>query len=119
MCHRQAVHFLKKSDYRSALKFIEQARMSYLKTSDGELDDQFIAIVSTQSVCLLKLGDFITSKRFAEQVLRHRLSSEAQFVKAESLYNLCHFEHSLVTFHRGISHNTLNFQHLIIDLMIM
>lgn len=102
VCHRQAIHFLKKSDYHSALKFVEKARMSYLKANDGEImDGQFIGIVSTQSLCLLKLGDFHTAKRFAEQVLRRNPSSEAQYVKAEALYNLCHFEHSLVTFYRG------------------
>ena len=28
-------------------------------------------------------------------------SSESQFVKAEAQYNLCYFEHALVTYYRG------------------
>ena len=71
VCHRQAIYFLKKNDYHSSLKCIEKARMAYLKTSElGEIDHEpkFMSIVSTQAVCLLKLGDFMTAKTFAEQV---------------------------------------------------
>ena len=28
-------------------------------------------------------------------------SSDAQLVKAEAEYNLCHFEHALVTYYKG------------------
>ena len=41
--------------------------MTYLQSSDGDLDEQFIKIVSTQALCLLKLGDFLMAKNFAEQ----------------------------------------------------
>ena len=71
VCHRQAIYFLKKNDFHSSLKCIEKARMAYLKTSElGEIDHEpkFMSIVSTQAVCLLKLGDFTTAKTFAEQV---------------------------------------------------
>ena len=69
--HRQAVYFLKKNNYHSSLKCIEKARMAYLKSSElGEIEHEtkFMSIVSTQAVCLLKLGDFVTAKTFAEQV---------------------------------------------------
>lgn len=73
------------------------------KQNEGERDfgEKFVAIVSTQAICLLKLGDFITAKKFAEEVLMRTTSAEAQYVKAESLYNLCEFEHALVTFYKG------------------
>ena len=101
--HRQAEHFIKKSNFQCALKCIEQARMGYLQQNEGEREfgEKFVAIVSTQAICLLKLGDFITAKKFAEEVLVRTTSPEAQYVKAESLYNLCEFEHALVTFYRG------------------
>ena len=35
------------------------------------------------------------------QVLMRTQSSDAQLVKAESEYNLCHFEHALVTYYKG------------------
>ena len=69
VCQRQAIHFLRKNDYNCALQFVEKARMAYLQSSEGDVDDQFIKIVSTQSLCLLKLGDFTTAKMFAEQVV--------------------------------------------------
>ena len=77
--------------------------MGYLKQNEGERDfgEKFVGIVSTQAICLLKLGDFHTAKKFAEEVLMRTTSAEAQFVKAESLYNLCEFEHALVTFYKG------------------
>ena len=71
VCHRQAVYFLKKNDNHSSLKCIEKARMAYLNKSElGEIEQEpkFMSIVSTQAVCLLKLGDFMTAKTFAEQV---------------------------------------------------
>ena len=70
VCHRQALHFLAKAEYSAALGLVERARMAYLDTREtqGELDTTFINIVSTQAVCLLKLGDYVTSKKFAEQV---------------------------------------------------
>ena len=71
MCHRQALHFLAKAEYSAALALVERARMAYLDTREtGDLDESFINIVSTQAVCLLKLGDYVTSKKFAEQVKR-------------------------------------------------
>ena len=42
----------------------------------GDLDPSFINIVSTQAVCLLKLGDYVTSKKFAEQVCITQLRFE-------------------------------------------
>ena len=42
----------------------------------GDLDPSFINIVSTQAVCLLKLGDYVTSKKFAEQVCITKLRFE-------------------------------------------
>ena len=69
VCHRQALHFLAKAEYSAALGLVERARMAYLDTREtGDLDTTFINIVSTQAVCLLKLGDYVTSKKFAEQV---------------------------------------------------
>merc|ERR1712183_1045334 len=55
--HRQAEHLLKKNNFQCALKCIEQARMGYLQQNEGERDfgDKFVAIVSTQAICLLKL----------------------------------------------------------------
>ena len=50
---------------------IEKARMAYLNKYElGEIEQEpkFMSIVSTQAVCLLKLGDFMTAKTFAEQV---------------------------------------------------
>ena len=35
------------------------------------------------------------------QVLMRTQSSDAQLVKAEAEYNLCHFEHALVTYYKG------------------
>ena len=103
VAHRQAEHFIKKSNFQCALKCIEQARMGYLKQNEGERDfgEKFVGIVSTQAICLLKLGDFHTAKKFAEEVLMRTTSAEAQYVKAESLYNLCEFEHALVTYYKG------------------
>ena len=42
--------------------------ISYYSRETEDLDTNFINIVSTQAVCLLKLGDYVTSKKFAEQV---------------------------------------------------
>ena len=38
------------------------------KLGEIEQEPKFMSIVSTQAVCLLKLGDFMTAKTFAEQV---------------------------------------------------
>ena len=90
MYHRQAVHFLAKQDYPSALAAVERARMialssldqvhieiyniyniyntiSIISTLDQEDTQHFVAIVATQALCLLKMGDFLTSQMFAEQ----------------------------------------------------
>jgi len=106
VCHRQALHFLSRAEYSAALELVERARMTYLDNRETEhLDTSFINIVSTQAVCLLKLGDYVTSKKFAEQVLMRTQSCDAQLVKAEAEYNLCHFEHALVTYYKGIKMN--------------
>ena len=54
--------------------------MGYLKQYEGEREvgEKFVSIVSTQAFCLLKLGDFITAKKFADQVLLRTASAEAQ-----------------------------------------
>ena len=59
--------------------------MGYLKQNEGEKEvgGKFVAIVSTQSFCLLKLGDFLTAKKFADQELRRTASVEAQYVRSE------------------------------------
>jgi len=53
--------------------------------------------------CHLMMGNWTQAVESAEVVLdedRHNI--RAIFVKAESKFNLCEFEHSLVLFHRGL-----------------
>ena len=41
--------------------------ISIISTLDQEDTQHFVAIVATQALCLLKMGDFLTSQMFAEQ----------------------------------------------------
>ena len=100
VAHRQAVHFMKKNNFQCAFKFIEKARISALKEMDGYKCQSYVSIIETEAHCFLKLGDFNKANQCAEEVLSQYNSSEAQYVKAESLYNLCQFEHALVAFHQ-------------------
>ena len=101
VAHRQAIHFMKKNNFECAFKFIEKARICALKEMQGFDCQSFVFIIETEARCYLKLGDFNNAKQFADKVLSKQQSSEAQFVKAEALYNLCQFEHALVAFNKG------------------
>ena len=101
VAHRQAMHFMKKNNFECAFKFIEKARIAAIKEMEGHECEQYIVIISAEAYCLLKLGDFFNAKLFAGQVLKKNTSSEAQFVMAEALYNMCQFEHALVAYNQG------------------
>ena len=101
VAHRQAIHFMKKNDFECAFKFIEKARICALKEMQGLQYQSYVSIIVTEAQCFLKLGDFNNAKQYADKVLSKHKSSEAQFVKAEALYNLCQFEHALVAFNKG------------------
>ena len=59
--------------------------------------------MSTQAISLAKLGDFDLSQRSAEAVLRlDPVCVEAIWIKAESLYCDCDFEHAMAIFSRGL-----------------
>lgn len=59
--------------------------------------------MSTQALSLAKLGDFNLSRESAEAVLRvDPLCIEAIWIRAESLYNDCQFEHAMSVFCRGV-----------------
>jgi hypothetical protein len=49
------------------------------------------------------MGSWEEALKAAEAVLvEDKRNIKAVFVKAEALFNLCEFEHSLVLFHRGL-----------------
>jgi hypothetical protein len=49
------------------------------------------------------MGNWENALEAAEDVLEEdKHNIKATYVKAESLFNICEFEHSLVLFHRGL-----------------
>ena len=53
--------------------------------------------------CHLMMGSWGNALEAAEVVLgEDKRNIKAIYVKAEALFNLCEFEHSLVHFHRGL-----------------
>jgi hypothetical protein len=56
------------------------------------------------------MGNWENALEAAEDVLdEDKQNIKAIFVKAEALFNICEFEHSLVLFHRGLVRTLLCF----------
>lgn len=98
--YRQAKHFASKTDYQNTLLYLSLA----LDANEEEKDKTITTLVmSTQALCLAKLGEFDLSQKSAEAVLRlDPTCVEAIWIKAESLYNNCDFEHAMAVFSRGL-----------------
>ena len=57
---------------------------------------------ATKAKCLLLMGNWPLALYSAQQVLDvDKNFVKAIYVKAESLYNTCDFEHALIYYHRG------------------
>ena len=98
--YRQARHFASKMDYKNTLLYLSLALDANKEESDPSITTM---VLSTQALCLAKLGDFDLSQKSAESVLRlDPTCVEAIWIKAESLYNNCDFEHAMAVFSRGL-----------------
>ena len=98
--YRQARHFASKMDYKNTLLYLSLALDANKEESDLSITTM---VLSTQALCLAKLGDFDLSQKSAESVLRlDPTCVEAIWIKAESLYNNCDFEHAMAVFSRGL-----------------
>ena len=98
--YRQAKHFAAKMDYRNTLLYLSLALDANEEENDKNITTR---VLSTQALCLAKLGDFDLSQKSAEAVLRlDPTCTEAIWIKAESLYNNCDFEHAMAVFSRGL-----------------
>ena len=87
-----------KYQYEKALVCINQAL---------EMNRYSLAATLAKARCHLLLGNWKTAIRAAEEVLLvDPMNMRGLLVKAESLFNLCFFEHALVLFHRGKVYNT-------------
>lgn len=90
---KQAEHFVRAGQYKAALEYIERSL---------EYNPENIAAMSLMSKCQLLLHNWPLASRAADMVLiRNKKSVKAILVKAEALFNVCQFEHSLVHFFRG------------------
>ena len=97
---RQAKFFSGHGDHTNTLLYLSLAL-------DANMEENNLLIgrnvMSTQAISLAKLGDFDLSQRSAEAVLRlDPVCVEAIWIKAESLYCDCDFEHAMAIFSRGL-----------------
>ena len=97
---RQAKYFSGTGDHVNTLLYLSLAL-------DANSEEQDIGIgtdiMATQAISLAKLGDFDLSMRSAEAVLTlDPICLEAIWIKAESLYNSCDFEHAMAVFSHGL-----------------
>ena len=97
---RQAKYFAGTGDHVNTLLYLSLAL-------DANSEDQDVGIgtdiMATQALSLAKLGDFDLSQRSAEAVLTlDPICLEAIWIKAESLYNGCDFEHAMAVFSHGL-----------------
>ena len=98
--YHQAKHFASKLDFANTLLYLSLALDANKEENDLDIATR---VMSTQALCLAKLGDFDLSQRSAEAVLRlDPACVEAIWIKAESLYNNCDFEHAMAVFSRGL-----------------
>ena len=98
--YRQAKHFASKLDFPNTLLYLWLALDANQEENDVNITTM---VLSTQALCLAKLGDFDLSQKSAEAVLRlDPTCVEAIWIKAESLYNNCDFEHAMAVFSRGL-----------------
>ena len=94
----QAKSFMARKNYETALDYLNMA----LRTC--EIKNGFKnAVMCAMAQCYLGLGEFETSKMWAEDVLRNDPNYiPAAQIKGESLYNICDFEHAMVVFSTGL-----------------
>jgi hypothetical protein len=63
----------------------------------------FQTALTLKSKCFLINHDWADASKTADVVLAHdRKNVKAMLVKAEAIFNVCQFEHSLVLFFRGL-----------------
>ena len=89
---------------RTSLNKIEkmETAMGSLFVAEKMSETLNFDVLITKAEALLTLGDYRAALRAAETILCTRKQSiEAMRVKADSLFNLCDFEHALVTYYRG------------------
>lgn len=92
MYQREALHFSSKRLYREASEKLSLAHKMCPSNTD---------ILASLAHSLLNCGEHQEALRCAEKVLcQNTRSSKALLAKAESLYNTCDFEHSLMLFIR-------------------
>ncbi|XP_023321609.1 tetratricopeptide repeat protein 25 isoform X2 [Eurytemora carolleeae] len=90
---RQAKHFLKIGRNEAALIHLNSAVC---------MDPGNLEVLATRSKCNLKLGRWEEALLDAEEVLlQNPQYVKAMYGKGESLFNMCHFEHALLCFHKG------------------
>ena len=99
--YRQAKYFSGHKDYANSLLYLSLALDANME--EGNTEDIGNLIMSTQALSLAKIGDFNLSQKSAETVLMmDPLCLEAIWIKAESLYNSCDFEHAMTVFSQGL-----------------
>ena len=94
----QAKNFIAKKKYETALDYLNMA------LSSGDMKNVIKnGILCAMAQCYLDLGEFDTSKKWAEDVLKNDPNYiPAVLIKGESLYNICDFEHAMVVFSSGL-----------------
>ena len=109
-----AKYFFNKKEFDIALRSLDQAE-KLSKPRQGDVD-----VWIKKAEVFLENGSFKKSLHISEQILKQKgkswLSTEnchidkypglenssvATLLKGQSLFNLCHFEHALIMFHRG------------------
>ena len=92
--HTEAIFQIKK-------KKMEKA-MGTLAIAEQLSETLNFDILTTKAKTFLAMGDYRAALRTAETILCTKKNSLAAIkVKADSLFNLCDFEHSLVTYYKG------------------
>ena len=109
-----AKYFFNKKEFDIALRSLDQAE-KLSKPRQGDVD-----VWIKKAEVFLENGSFNKSLHISEQILKQKgkswlstdndhidkylgleNSSVATLLKGQSLFNLCHFEHALIMFHRG------------------
>ena len=94
----QAKNFMARKNNELALEYLR------LALGSGDMKSSLKSgILCAMAQCYLDLGEFETSKMWAEDVLKSDPNYiPAIHIKGESLYNICDFEHAMVVFYTGL-----------------
>ena len=94
MLHKEAIYHLMKGKTKQATSCIEKA--------EELLDTPDYNILTTQTEIEMKKGNYLSALKISGNILvKQKNNLKAIFLRAESLFNLCDFEHALVLYNRG------------------